>query len=583
MDEKKIIDVAAGRIKADLVLKNAFVFNVFTKEFVQQDVAITGGVIAGVGTYSGVTEKDLTGKYVCPGLIDAHLHIESTMASPRNFAQQALRCGTTAVIADPHEIANVAGVDGILYMMDDARKAVFAGTEQPLVSIYFMIPSCVPATDFEHTGGVITVYDIEKLLDEPDILGLGEMMNYPAVINGDQAVLQKLAAVRSKIADGHAPCVRGRDLQAYCAAGIRTDHECSSYEEAYEKLQQGMYILIREGSSAQDLEPIVRGMLEHKTDSSRFAFCTDDKKMSDILANGHINNNIRKAVALGLPVEDALCMASYHAAQCYGLSGMGAVASRYHADLVVFDNLTDFSVHTVYKAGIDVNEIPIAENNQAAEPDKNRSFSIGRITDSVHVAPVSQDAFSPSRFMPSGSDNFHVIGMQPQTLFTRHHLFSRDECSGLLKEGKLCYLAVLERHKNTGNIGRALLHGYGLSQGAIASSIGHDSHNIIVAGADSADMYRAVQEVITMKGGIAVVCRGEVLTRLALPIAGLMSPAEPQQLAECIHAAAEKAHAIGVYPHVEPLIGLSFLALPVIPELKLTDTGLFDVMKFQFI
>ena len=583
MDEKRFIDIAAGRIKANLVLKNAFVLNVFTKEFIKQDVAIADGYIAGVGQYDGIEEKDLTGKYVCPGLIDAHMHIESTMAPPRNFARQALRCGTTAVIADPHEIANVAGVDGILYMLADARKAVFAGTNQPLVSIYFMIPSCVPATDFEHTGGIITAYDIEKLLDEPNVLGLGEMMNYPAVIRGDESVLKKIATARKKMCDGHAPFVRGKELQAYCAAGIRTDHESSSYEEAYEKLQQGMYILIREGSSAQDLEPIVTGMLEHKTDTGRFAFCTDDKKMSDILANGHIDNNVRKAVSLGLPAEDALCMASFHAAQCYGLTGMGAIAPRYHADIVVFDNITDFPINTVYKAGIEVDSIPAAQEDASADENEPASFSIQRITDSVHVVPVPRSAFNADHFMPSGSDNFHVIGMQPGKLVTQHLVFPRQECNELLKEGKLCYLAVLERHKNTGNIGRALLYGYGLSRGAIAASIGHDSHNIIVAGSNATDMHRAVEEVIDMKGGVAVVQNGTVLSKFALPIAGLMSAMEPVQLADCIHDAAEKAHTIGVYPEVEPLIGLSFLALPVIPELKLTDSGLFDVVKFQFI
>ena len=426
-------------------------------------------------------------------------------------------------------------------------------------------------------------YDIEKLLEEPNVLGLGEMMNYPAVIRGEEAVLKKIAAARKKICDGHAPFVRGKELQAYCAAGIRTDHESSSYEEAYEKLQQGMYILIREGSSAQDLEPIVTGMLEHKTDTGRFAFCTDDKKMSDILANGHIDNNVRKAVSLGLPAEDALCMASFHAAQCYGLTGRGAIAPRYYADIVVFDNITDFPINTVYKAGIEVDSIPVAPESKEAEPQKNRSFSIQRITDSVHVVPVPRSAFNADHFMPSGSDNFHVIGMQPGKLVTQHLVFPRQECTELLKEGKLCYLAVLERHKNTGNIGRALLYGYGVSKGAVASSVGHDSHNIIVAGSNAADMHRAVEEIIDMKGGVAEVQNGTVLSKFALPIAGLMSPSEPVQLAECIHDAAEKAHTIGVYPEVEPLIGLSFLALPVIPELKLTDSGLFDVVKFQFI
>ena len=422
-------------------------------------------------------------------------------------------------------------------------------------------------------------------MDEPNVLGLGEMMNYPAVIRGDEAVLKKITAAREKqkICDGHAPCVRGRDLQAYCAAGIRTDHECASYEEAFEKLQQGMYILIREGSSAQDLEPIVRGILEHKTDTSRFAFCTDDKKMSDILANGHINNNVRKAVSLGLSPEEALCMASFHAAQCYGLTGMGAIAPRYYADIVVFDTITDFVINSVYKAGIEVSSIPMAQETESEEAEEPSSFSIQRITDSVHTVPVSRSAFSADHFMPSGSDNFHVIGMQQGTLFTKHLVFPRQECAAMLKEGKLCYLAVLERHKNTGNIGRALLYGYGLSNGAIASSIGHDSHNIIVAGSNAIDMHRAVEAVIDMKGGVAVVQDGAPLSTFALPIAGLMSAMEPVQLAGCIHDAAEKAHTIGVYPEVEPLIGLSFLALPVIPELKLTDSGLFDVVTFQFI
>lgn len=583
MDEKKWIDIAAGRKKADLVLKNAFVLNVFTKTFIKQDVAIADGYIAAIGHYDGIKERDCTGKFASPGLIDAHLHIESTMACPHNFARQALRCGTTAVIADPHEIANVAGADGILYMLDDAQKAVFARTQQPLVSIYFMIPSCVPATNFEHTGGCITACDIQKLVTEPNVLGLGEMMNYPGVIQADSTVLEKIAAAGGKICDGHAPCVRGRDLQAYCAAGILTDHECACYDEAFEKLQQGMYILIREGSSAQDLEPIVRGIIQHKTDTSRFAFCTDDKKMSDILANGHIDNNVRKAVSLGLSPEDALCMASFHAAQCYGLKGRGAIAPHYHADIVLFDDLITFTINSVYKAGIEYECVPECACMDGPGKTPSETFSIERITDSVHVRSLALSDFNTALFMQGSCDTLHVIGMQRGTLFTRHLTFSRQHCENLVQDGKLCYLAVVERHKRTGNIGRALLHGYGLSNGAIASSVGHDSHNIIVAGSCAEDMYRAVAAVIDMKGGVAVVRAGKVISSFALPIAGLMSTMEPAALADSIHDASQKAHLIGVYPEVEPLIGLSFLALPVIPELKLTDSGLFDVQKFQFV
>ncbi|MFP4432710.1 MAG: adenine deaminase, partial [Spirochaetaceae bacterium] len=564
MDRKRLIEVARGNRAAELVLKNAQVVNVYTHEVIKGDLAVDQGVIAGLGRYGGEEERDLEGRFLLPGLIDSHVHIESSFLSPEEFALLVLPRGTTTVVADPHEIANVSGLDGIRYMIDAAAGA-------PL-DVFFMLPSCVPSTSFENAGAVLDAEALATLIEEPAVLGLGEMMDYPALLAGEPGVLAKLelALKAGKPADGHAPMVLGNDLSAYRGAGITTDHEASTLEEMRARLRLGMRVLIREGSAARNLATLIEGVDEYN--AHLCSFCTDDKQPADILAEGHIDYILRAAVAKGLDPITAVAMATVNAARGYGLYDRGALVPGMLADIAVVDDLAEFSVREVYKRGERVAEggAPLFF---VALPDRPK------VSDTVNAAPVTEGDF----VLPLAGDRVHVIEVVPDSLITKRRVreVARDKQGNFMvdPEHDVLKLAVIERHRRTGNIGLGLITGFGASGGAMATTIAHDSHNLIVLGDSDADMLRAAEELLRIGGGMCIVSRGEVLDSLPLPIAGLMTSEPAGEVAPRIAALTETAYQrLGVNRALDPFTALSFMALPVIPELKLTDMGLFDVV-----
>ncbi len=562
-DLKRLIDMAAGREPADIILRNAKIVNVFTKEIVDGDIAISDGIIVGVGKYDKARQiVDLKGKYVSPGFIDAHLHIESTMVMPVELAHTIASKGTTSMIADPHEIANVLDTHGIQFMLEQVKHSD--------VDTYIMLPSCVPSTPFENCGGNITASDISLYAADERILGLGEMMNYPGLISGDESVVEKILAIGNKIIDGHCPTVTGKDLQAYRVANVMTDHECLNYEEAKEKLRSGMYVLVREGSTARDLSIILKGAVEDNAYFGSMMFCTDDKKISDIVSEGHIDHNIRKAIQCGVPVIEAYCMATINPANCYNLKKVGGICAGFRADLIILNDLESVSIERVYKNGVLL--------DPASDTKQHRVDINEFIYNTVHPAPVVEEqlALTPK-------DENIIISLTKDSLYTAREVLSADEVASQWQSGNLCKLAVIERHRATGNIGLAYLKNYGLRSGAIASTVAHDSHNIVVAGANDKDMLIAIQELCKVRGGITVVENGKVLCTLKLPVAGIMSDKSSTTVVKRLSELKVSAHSLGIYESIEPFISLSFLALPVIPEIKLTDIGLFDVTKFEFI
>lgn len=568
MNRGRLIEVATGRRPASLVLKNARVVNVYTHEILQTDVAVDDGLIAGLGTYTGETERDLGGRYLLPGLIDSHVHIESSFLSPEQFALVVLPQGTTTVVADPHEIANVSGLDGIRYM-------IAAAAEAPL-DVFFMLPSCVPSTSFENAGAVLDAGALSSLIDDPAVLGLGEMMDYPALLSGDRGVLDKLemAAGAGKPMDGHAPMVDGTDLSAYRAAGITTDHECSTLEEMHARLRLGMRVLIRDGSAARNLTTLIEGVNPHT--AHLCAFCTDDKQPADLIAEGHIDYNLRTAVAHGLDALTAVSLATVNAARGYGLDDRGALAPGMLADMAVVDDLTDFRVREVFKRG------ELAAENGAP------LFSVGvpdraMVSDTVNVAPITETDFS----LPLQGDRVNVIEIVPNSLITRRAVqqVARDAEGRFVVDPELdvLKLAVIERHRRTGNVGLGLIRGFGLRGGAMATTNAHDSHNLLILGDSDADMLRAAEELVRIGGGMCVVADGEVLESLPLPISGLMTGEPAQEVSRRMTALTEIARdRLGLRRDIDPFTALSFMALPVIPEIKLTDMGLFDVAAFEF-
>jgi len=558
---KHIIDTAAGRAPADLVFKNVNVINVFSEEIITADVAVTDGVIAGVGSYQGRQELDCTDQFLCPGFIDAHVHIESSLAAPFEFARAVTQSGTTTVIADPHEIVNVSGARAVQYLLD--------ATENLPLNVYLMLPSSVPATPFETNGADFTAADMAPFLAHPRVLGLGEVMCYPAVIAGDAVVLEKLKQTRQagKRADGHAPALSGRALQAYAAAGITTEHECTTFAEAAEKLRAGLAVLVREGSAAKDLAVLVNGLLDSGLPADRFLFCTDDKHLEDIAREGHIRWNVRQAIRLGMKPITAIRMATWNAAREYGLRDVGAVAAGCRADLVLLDSLKEMAVHTVYKDGVPVGE-RFAGLSAAPVPKE--------LLNSVHCAPITPDRLTLPVHGPA-----HVIEMVPYQLVTRHRVEEVPEEDGLFKPNavytKLC---VMERHGKNGNVAVCPLKGYGITGGAIATSVAHDSHNVIAAGDNDADIALAVNHLREIGGGYVLAANGKIEGALPLRVGGLMSDAPWEQIRGEAGAILEKAKAMGIPYPIDPFTSLSFLALPVIPELRLTDRGLFDVTNF---
>ena len=561
--ERCVIEAAAGRKKAKLVFKNAQVVNVFTKQVEQADVAVEAGVIAGVGQYSGEEEVDCTGLYLCPGFVDAHIHVESTMAVPYEFARAVATSGTTTVVADPHEIVNVCGAPAVEWLL----KA----SEALPVDIYWMMPSSVPATPFETNGAPFTAQEMAPFAQMgPRVAGLGEVMCYPDVVAGTGEIYGKLALFAHKHIDGHAPGLSGKALAAYAAAGIETEHECTSFAEAKEKLAAGLAILVREGSAAKNLTAIVEGLLKEGLPTDRFLFCTDDKHLDDIAREGHIRWNVHQAVQLGMPVVDAICMASYNAARVYGLKGVGAIAPGYRADIVLLDDWKQVHVHAVYKDGVPV-EQKIAAARRVPAP--------AALTHTMHFAPVT-----PQQLALPVQGKAHVIEMVPYQIVTRHAVEPVPSENGLFRPNKTySKLCVIERHGRGGNIAVCPLKGYGITGGAIATSVAHDSHNIIAAGDNDGDIALAVNHLQKTGGGYALAAGGRILGALALPVGGLMSEAPWEQTRDETNAILKQAAKMGIPYHVDPFISLSFMALPVIPSLRLTDRGLFDVDTFSLV
>lgn len=560
MNRELLIQTALGEKKPTLVLKNAQVVNVFTGEIVPGDIAIADGRIAGVGTYeSGEKTVDLGGAYVAPGFIDAHVHIESSMVTPPVYCAEALRWGTTTLITDPHEIANVAGGDGVQFMLDLS--------EHLPVNYFVQLPSCVPATPFEHAGDVFTAEKMKRFLNHPRVLGLGEMMNYPGVAGRDPEVMAKLELYSGRVIDGHAPGISGNGLQAYICAGMATDHESTTWAEAKEKLRAGLAVLVREGSACKNLEEIIRGVLADGVDTWHLAFCTDDKHLSDIRREGTIRYNILRAVACGMNPVTAIQIATINAARINRLYDLGAVAAGYRADLVVLRNLERMEVLSVYKDG---------QQQPAAAAVGLIGGGADAILHSVKIAPVAKASFA----LPDWP-RYPVIRIMPGNVTTARFDVDAGDVPAMLADGRLRKIAVIERHHATGNIGVGLIAGYGLTHGAVATTVAHDSHNLIVVGDNDADMLAAVREIERVQGGYTIVCGGRVLGTLPLPVAGLMSLDDADTFIPALDRMIDEAHAQGVADGIDPFITLSFMALPVIPEIRITDLGLFDVINFK--
>ncbi len=554
---------AALEGRATYVVKNANVVNVFTNEIVRADVALYGDVIIGVGSYSCEHEYDARGAYLTPGFIDAHVHIESSMVVPKSFMKVIMPFGTTTIIADPHEIANVCGVAGF--------RAMYKLTDDLPLRVLFMMPSCVPATPFEHSGAKLVAEDMEQFMLKSRMLGLGEVMDYVSVVHGEQEMLDKLRLFDGRPIDGHAPLVTGNALNAYRVAGPATDHECSNYEEIVEKLRAGMRVMIRLGSAANDMEDILRRIVLEKLPTENLFFCTDDKHIEDIRREGHINCNARLAVKCGIPSVEAVKMASWNAACAYHLKRLGAIAPGFKADMVLFEDLVDFRVKEVF-----------TRFGKPYEPDAPLPAPIlpPQVFDSVHIAPVRAENLK----LRCGEEA-PVISMVGRQLMTKlvYRRVPRDAEGFFLPGEGYNKLAVIERHHATGSMAVGILEGLGIKNGAVASTVAHDSHNLVVAGDNDRDMLTAIDSLRECGGGYCVVSRGVVLARLPLPIAGLMTDAPVDGVLEVQQALLEAAYALGAPRESDPLIALSFLALPVIPEARLTDEGLFDVTRTQFI
>ncbi len=557
-----IIDVAAGREKADLVLKNATYVNVFSGELDTCDIAVCEGLIVGMGSYEGKEEADMTGKIVCPGFIDAHIHLESSLVSPAEFARAVVPHGTTTVITDPHEITNVMGTDGIDYMI--------AATEGLPMDVRFMIPSCVPASPMDESGANLDYRDIDSFFEHPRVQGLAEMMNFPGIISADSATVAKIVASQAhhKKIDGHAPGLRDKDLNAYIAAGVYSDHECADVEDAMAKLKLGQFIMIREGTAARNLEALMP-LIRNEKYFSRCMFCTDDKHPNDLLYKGHIDYICREAVRMGADPIRTVQVACLHAARYFLLNNRGAIAPGYLADFAIVEDLKDFHVVMVYKKG----KLVFADGKMADFSLPIIPEHLNKIAhDTFHLPVLTAQEFANTR--PRG-----VIGMVPGQIVTTDAGYASqvDTQCDVLK------MAVIERHKNTRHIGIGYLKGYGLKEGAVATSVAHDSHNIICVGANDEDMAFAANRIAGNHGGIVVVNKGQVLAELPLEIAGLMSEKPLKEVNDLLENAKDIAHTLGIGREIDPFMTLSFMSLPVIPTLRLTTRGVIDVNTQQYI
>jgi adenine deaminase len=566
MELGRFLPIARGDELADLVLCNGRVINVFTGEIIDTDVAIASDTIVGVGPDYAAKEKiELGGRYICPGLIDAHVHIESLMITPPQFARAVVPCGTTTAISDPHEIANVVGADGIHYMLD-------ASEGLPL-TVYINLPSCVPATHLSTAGAELSADDLIALVDLPRVIGLAEFMNVPGAVLGLPGVLEKLIAFQGRVIDGHSPGVSGQWLQAYVGAGPGSDHECTTVDEMLEKLRLGMYVLIRETTAAKNLRALVSAITPHN--SRRCAFCTDDRHPVDLLDEGHLDHLVRMAIAEGLDPVTAIQMATLNAAEWFRLYDRGAVAPGKRADLVVFSNLKDFHAEMVFAGGTLVAQdgVPIGDWPVPAVDDSH-------VRDTVHVE-WEQLSFT----IPALKEQVRVIGVVPDQVVTERLVEPAEIVGGMAvaaPERDLLKMAVIERHRGTGNVGLGFVRGLGLERGALAGSVGHDAHNLIVAGCDDGSMMTAARAVGDQGGGLVAAVGEQVLASLPLPIAGLMSDQPVETVGQHTHRLVEVSRELGSSLH-DPFMTLSFLALEVIPALKLTNQGLVDVEKFDLV
>lgn len=562
---KDLIAVAAKRQKADLILKNCNIVNVFSGGIENGDIAIYKGLIAGIGRYDDADSVvDCGGKYAMPGFIDSHVHIESTHLTPSQFAKAVVPHGTTTVIADPHEIANVCGIEGIRYIYEESKKL-------PL-DIKIMFPSCVPATPFETSGAVLSSKEMEEHIGGGMFHGVGELMNFPGVIIADDEVLKKVEIGKNndKIIDGHAPGVYGEQLNAYLAAGIKSDHECTTKEEMLEKLSKGMYIQVREGSATQNLAELVKGITPYNM--RRCVLCTDDKTPFDLESKGHIDHNIRLAAANGIPFVSAVCMATLNAAEAYGLKGKGAIAPGYIADIVIANDIENLSVAEVYKGG------------KLAAKDSKPLFEAKDKAPASVLGTVKLKDISPDKLkIKLKTNKAKVIKIVEKNIVTEsvvREVGVKDGCFS--PSGDLLKLAVVERHKGTGNVGLGIIEGFGLKGGAIATSVAHDSHNLIAVGDNDGDILASIKELERAGGGITVCSGGKILKTLPLEIAGLLSTLTASEFSKLYFELQDIAYKMGVKKDIEPFMTLSFMSLSVIPHLKVTDFGLFDVDKFAF-
>lgn len=565
MNLAELISVARGDTPADLLLKNARIINTFTGDIENGDVAIYGDRIAGVGDYNLAKQIiDLKGDYLAPGLINGHTHIESSMLHPAQYAQAVVPRGTSAIITDLHEITNVSGVNGMKFVLNWARRL-------PL-DMFFMVPSCVPATHMETSGAEITASDVKKALRWRNVIGLGEMMNFPGVINGMEQVLDKVLAADSRVIDGHAPGVHGKQLNAYIASCIYSDHECTALEEAKEKLRRGMHIMIREGSSEKNLDELLP-LVTEKT-YKRCLFVVDDRSCSDLLREGDIDAVVRKAILRGLEPVRAIQLATINSAEYFRLYDRGGIAPGYVANLITITNLNKLEINMVFYKGK-----LVAREGKALTPTPETSAS--ELSDTMHIKPFNVESL---KLIPIG-ENFPVIEIVPGQIITRKKMVDVRNQHGVLTtdiEEDTLKLVAVERHKATGNIGLGMVKGFGLKQGALASSIAHDSHNIVSVGTNDSDIFTAINEVEKMHGGLTVCANGKILASLPLPIAGLLSPEPLKVVVDKFENIEKAANGLGKLPPA-PFALLSFVALPVIPELRLSDLGIVDVLAFKLL
>lgn len=565
---KKLVDAAMKRERCDLVIRGAKIFNVFTGEIEEGEIAVKDGIIAGIGEgYEGEKVYDAKGAYALPSFIDAHIHVESSTLSPEEFASLSVSHGTGTIVADPHEIVNVCGIAGAEYMKE-AFSRVLCGGVNPL-DVCLQLPSCVPATPFETSGAVVDAKETEREMERELFFGLGEMMNYPAVIGGDEEALLKIGAAhgQNKIVDGHAPALSGDALNAYAVTGIKTDHECVDAEDCREKLSRGLYVQLRNGSSAHNIEENAKAM--NAFNYRRFLLCSDDRNAYDLSEHGEIDDGLRRLVACGIPAAQAIACATLNTAECYGLKKKGALAPSYDADVVLVGDLVSFKVAATFKKGV-----LVAENGKAL-------FSVNRyrsndVAGTVKIKPVTADDFKMDL-----SGTARVVRVKPNGILTEEEFVKvRSEKGDVILPKGICKLAVIERHFATGNIGKCLLSGYGLRGGALGISVAHDSHNLVVAGDDNGAMARVTQLLNEAGGGMALVS-GKDERVFALDIAGLASSAPAGEVIEKSQEITDFARKMGVEEGIEPFMSLVFLSLAVIPKLRLTDRGLIDVERFK--